>query len=106
MRSPFSLQVERRPRIRGYCGRAAQGHRPRERSGRRLPDISRPRRGGAQPLRLGSDRDDGTVEAVFEGDAEGVEALIRYCEYGSSGANVTHVVAVDEAPEGLSGFEL
>jgi acylphosphatase len=51
-------------------------------------------------------RDDGTVEAVFEGDGEAVEALVRYCEYGSSGANVTHVVAVDEAPEGLSGFEI
>jgi acylphosphatase len=50
--------------------------------------------------------DDGTVEAVFEGDGEGVDALVRYCEYGSSGASVSHVVAVAEAPEGLSGFEI
>ncbi len=50
--------------------------------------------------------DDGTVEAVFEGDGEGVAALVRYCEYGSSGANVTHVVTVDETPEGLTGFEI
>ena len=50
--------------------------------------------------------DDGTVEAVFEGDGEGVAALVRYCEYGSSGANVTHVVTADETPEGLTGFEI
>jgi acylphosphatase len=50
--------------------------------------------------------EDGTVEAVFEGDEEAVEALVRYCEYGSSGANVSHVVAVVEEPEGLSGFEI
>jgi acylphosphatase len=50
--------------------------------------------------------EDGTVEAVFEGDDEAVEALVRYCEYGSSGANVTHVLVVDEEPEGLSGFEI
>src|SRR3954453_17269570 len=49
---------------------------------------------------------DGTVEAVFEGDAEAVDALVRYCEYGSSGANVTHVFAVEEEDEGLSGFEI
>ena len=50
--------------------------------------------------------DDGTVEAVFEGDGQGVDALVRYCEYGSRGANVTHVVAVDETPEGLTRFEI
>ena len=50
--------------------------------------------------------DDGTVEAVFEGDGEGVDALVRYCEYGSRGANVTHVVAVDETPEGFTSFEI
>ena len=50
--------------------------------------------------------DDGTVEAVFEGEGDAVEALVRYCEYGSGGANVTHVIAFDEAPEGLSGFEI
>jgi acylphosphatase len=50
--------------------------------------------------------DDGTVEAVFEGDGEAVEALVRYCEYGSSGASVTHVVTVDETPEGFTRFEI
>jgi acylphosphatase len=49
---------------------------------------------------------DGTVEAVFEGDEEAVEALVRYCEYGSRGANVTHVVVAVEEPEGLSAFEV
>ena len=50
--------------------------------------------------------EDGTVEAVFEGEDADVEALVRYCEYGSSGASVTHVVAVDEEPEGLAAFEI
>jgi acylphosphatase len=50
--------------------------------------------------------DDGTVEAVFEGEEEAVDALIRYCEYGSSGANVSHVVTMDETPEGIDGFEV
>jgi acylphosphatase len=50
--------------------------------------------------------DDGSVEAVFEGDGEAVDALVRYCEYGSRGANVLRVEAVDEEPEGLGSFEI
>lgn len=51
-------------------------------------------------------RSDGTVEAVFEGDADAVDALVRYCGYGSRGANVLSVESSDEEPEGLSGFEI
>ena len=51
-------------------------------------------------------RDDGTVEAVFEGEEDAVAALVRYCEYGSRGANVLHVVASDQEPEALNSFEI
>jgi acylphosphatase len=50
--------------------------------------------------------EDGAVEAVFEGEGEAVDALVRYCEYGSSGASVIRVDVVEEEPEGLSGFEI
>ena len=49
---------------------------------------------------------DGSVEAVFEGEEEGVDALVRYCEYGSRGANVIRIETFDEEPEGLSSFEV
>jgi acylphosphatase len=51
-------------------------------------------------------RPDGTVEAVFEGEPDAVESLVRFCSEGSRGATVTQVQAVDEPPEGLSGFDL
>jgi acylphosphatase len=47
---------------------------------------------------------DGTVEAVFEGDPESVEALVAVCYKGPRGARVDRVEVVEEAPEGLSGF--
>ncbi len=50
-------------------------------------------------------RDDGTVEAVFEGDQDAVQALVDFCESGPSKADVDHVDVDDEEPEGLSGFE-
>jgi acylphosphatase len=49
---------------------------------------------------------DGTVEAVFEGDPEVVESLIRWCGDGPRGAVVERVERFDEEPEGLSGFEV
>lgn len=49
-------------------------------------------------------RPDGTVEAVFEGEPEAVEALLAYCREGPPGAVVERVEIVDEEPEGLSGF--
>jgi acylphosphatase len=51
-------------------------------------------------------RPDGTVEAVFEGEPDAVESLVRFCSEGSRGATVTQAQAVDEPPEGLSGFDL
>jgi acylphosphatase len=51
-------------------------------------------------------RRDGTVEAVFEGAGDAVEALIEVCRRGPRGAQVERVVVVEEAPEGLSSFEV
>jgi len=49
---------------------------------------------------------DGTVEAVFEGSEDGVDALVRLCREGPPGARVDRVDVFDEAPEELSGFAI
>jgi acylphosphatase len=49
---------------------------------------------------------DGTVEAVFEGEAEAVESLRRFAGEGPSGAAVERVEEFEEAPEGLQGFRI
>jgi acylphosphatase len=53
-----------------------------------------------------SNRPDGAVEAVFEGDPEAVESLVTFMREGPRGAEVADVEVVDEQPEGLSGFEI
>ncbi len=47
---------------------------------------------------------DGTVEAVFEGDRDAVERLVRFCHEGPRGAHVERVEVDEEEPEGLTGF--
>jgi acylphosphatase len=49
---------------------------------------------------------DGTVEAVFEGEAEAVERLVAFVHEGPRGAEVSRVEVSEEEPEGLSGFRL
>ena len=51
-------------------------------------------------------RPDGTVEAVFEGETEDVEALVDLCRGGPRGAAVERVEASAESPEGVAGFEI
>jgi len=51
-------------------------------------------------------RGDGTVEAVFEGEAEAVTALVRWCERGPRGADVDRVETFDEPAQGARGFEI
>ncbi|MDQ3648358.1 MAG: acylphosphatase [Actinomycetota bacterium] len=51
-------------------------------------------------------RDDGTVEAVFEGDRDAVEAMVDLAGSGPESADVANLEAGEEAPEGLSGFEV
>jgi acylphosphatase len=51
-------------------------------------------------------REDGSVEAVFEGDPERVERLVRFCHDGPRGARVDGVEVFEEEPEGLRGFTI
>jgi acylphosphatase len=53
-----------------------------------------------------SNRPDGAVEAVFEGDEAAVSALIEWCRQGPPHADVTSVDVNDEEPEGLSAFSV
>jgi acylphosphatase len=53
-----------------------------------------------------SNRWDGAVEAVFEGDPEAVERLVEFCRQGPRGAQVESVEVTEEAPEGLRGFSV
>jgi acylphosphatase len=48
---------------------------------------------------------DGTVEAVLEGRAEDVEAVVEFCRRGPRGADVQRVEVHAQEPEGLSGFQ-
>jgi len=48
--------------------------------------------------------DDGRVEAVFEADADAVEAMCEWCETGSRAAEVDSVEVTMEPPKGLDGF--
>lgn len=52
-----------------------------------------------------ANRDDGAVEAVFEGESEAVENMVEWCRSGPSSASVDRVDSSDEEAEGLSGFE-
>jgi acylphosphatase len=49
---------------------------------------------------------DGTVEAVFEGEAEAVERLVTLCHEGPRGARVDRVDVAVEEPEGIAGFAI
>ena len=51
-----------------------------------------------------ANRWDGTVEAVFEGDEEAVERLVRFAHDGPRGAEVDRIDVFDEEPEELRGF--
>lgn len=53
-----------------------------------------------------TNRPDGAVEAVFEGDPADVQALVDFCKDGPSQADVEDVDVEDREPEGLSGFEV
>ena len=53
-----------------------------------------------------TNRADGTVEAVFEGEPEAVQALVELSRRGPSRARVERVEVLDEEPEGLQGFRI
>ena len=49
---------------------------------------------------------DGSVEAIFEGEAHAVEAMTGWCRLGPEGAHVDGVESSQEPPEGLEGFRI
>ncbi|MFB6125234.1 MAG: acylphosphatase [Halanaeroarchaeum sp.] len=49
---------------------------------------------------------DGRVEAVFEGDADDVEAMVEWCHTGSPAADVEDVAVEYESPASLEGFDV
>jgi acylphosphatase len=53
-----------------------------------------------------SNRSDGAVEAVFEGDDDAVERMVAYVRGGPGHADVDDVEVTEEEPEGLDGFEV
>ena len=53
-----------------------------------------------------TNRPDGAVEAVFEGEPGAVSAMVEWCSQGPRGAHVESVDESSEEPEGLSGFEI
>jgi acylphosphatase len=53
-----------------------------------------------------SNRHDGSVEAVFEGDEGGVEALVEFMRQGPRGADVDGVDVSVEEPGGERAFDV
>ena len=47
---------------------------------------------------------DGTVEAVFEGVPDAVDALVDFCRGGPGRADVDQVEVAEEEPEASEGF--
>ena len=53
-----------------------------------------------------TNRPDGAVEAVFEGEDDAVSTMVDWCSRGPRGADVDSVDETTEGPEGLSRFEI
>jgi acylphosphatase len=49
---------------------------------------------------------DGTAEAVFEGPADAVAAMIEFVRRGPGHSSVDRVETASERPEGLAGFRV
>jgi acylphosphatase len=53
-----------------------------------------------------TNRDDGKVEAVFEGDEDDVERVVDFVRRGPGHAQVDQLDVIEEQPEGLDGFRV
>ena len=53
-----------------------------------------------------SNRVDGTVEALFEGEPDAVERLLDFCRRGPEGATVDRVEVTEAGLAGLEGFTI
>lgn len=51
-------------------------------------------------------REDGRVEAVFEGGADDVLTLVNWCMHGPPRARVGDVEVIEEDPAGEAGFRI
>jgi acylphosphatase len=51
-------------------------------------------------------RQDGAVEAVFEGEADAVASMVTWCHQGPSHARVDQVEVTTEEPQGERGFRV
>jgi acylphosphatase len=63
----------------------------------------------AESLGVGGEarnRDDGTAEAVFEGEEEAVTSMVRYCREGPGRAEVSRLEVDEEEPAGTDSFEI
>jgi acylphosphatase len=69
-------------------------------------DSTRQRAAAAGVAGWVTNRDDGAVEAVFEGDDGAVERMVDWMRSGPSGAAVEGAEVSEEEPEGLSSFEI
>jgi len=49
---------------------------------------------------------DGRVEAVFEGEEQAIEAMLKWCKTGPRMAIVQHLEVIPEPPEHLQGFQI
>jgi acylphosphatase len=69
-------------------------------------DSARQRAQAAGVVGWVANRPDGTVEAVFEGEAEAVEALVGWMHDGPRGAQVERVEVTEEEPDRLRNFDV
>lgn len=53
-----------------------------------------------------TNRPDGSVEAVFEGEPDAVQAVVEWTAMGPDRAEVTARTVTEEEPEGESGFRV
>ncbi len=53
-----------------------------------------------------TNRSDGAVEAVFEGDDDAVARMVSFVRRGPGHAEVSDLEVHDEEPEGLTRFEV
>ena len=50
--------------------------------------------------------DDGSVEAVFEGDEKQIEDMVKLCKKGPLGSRVDRVLVEEFNGDGFDGFEV
>ena len=53
-----------------------------------------------------TNRPDGAVEAVFEGDEAAVQRMVEFVKSGPGRADIQDLEVHDEQPDGIEGFEV